>query len=102
MGMVLVLLEGRTYVHRWCELTFLVVLMDELEFWITHTDMQTQERNHCEGSLKLKLFFLRQDYFYYLVDKPILSMRREIFVSKIMLTLLGNFRSSKILMMSSR
>ncbi len=30
--------------------TFLAVLMDELEFGITHMDMKTQERNHYGGS----------------------------------------------------
>ncbi len=32
--------------------TFLAVLMDELEFGITHMDMKTQERKHYEGSEK--------------------------------------------------
>ncbi len=51
---------GQTLHHR-CGGTFLAVLMDELEFGITHTDMKTQERNHYEGTLGIKFLFPRQD-----------------------------------------
>ncbi len=34
--------------HHW----FLAVLTDGCEFWITHMELQTRERNHKEGSEK--------------------------------------------------
>ncbi len=45
-------LWGGHKLHCQCGWTFLAVLLDELEFGITHIDMKTQERNHYEGSGK--------------------------------------------------
>ncbi len=51
-GMVLLAVDllsmGVHMLQRW----FPAVLMNEFEFWITHMDMQTRERNYYEGSEK--------------------------------------------------